>query len=124
MANPLAVEHVTGVVENHGQRLPSAGEAAIGMGEWFQAGPEAIAQPQLVQELLDVGHRGAEAFAREPPVGLQGVAAAGGGHQHGVERCGTGGLKAFDQGLGQLLGLGFLPLVVAHGPAAALVPGD
>ena len=51
-------------------------------------------------------------------IGLHGVPATGGGHQHGIQGfiC-----KALHQSAGQLLGLLELALVMAHRPAAALI---
>ena len=62
---------------------------------------------------------------------LEGMAAAGGRHQNGIQGFGARGLahahhpgKGRHQILGQGLGVGSLPLVIRHGTAAALPRGD
>ena len=62
------------------------------------------------------------AVAQDLAIGLEGVAAAGGCHQHGIERFNVTSLfEVLHQVLRQLPGLLHLPLVMASGSAATLI---
>ena len=135
-AQPLAVQHVAGIVIREPQRSLGAGSAAIAEAQWLQPLAHRLAQAHPLQEFLYVCHPAAESAAARGPgriagqqaaVGLERVAAAGGRHQHRIERFGARrlaradhGVEGVDQGPGQGVGLGFLALVVGHGAAAAL----
>ena len=134
-ADALAVQHVTGIVIGHRQRPLGGGGAAVSVGKGGQAGPEGLAQAQTVQEFMYVPHLGckgpAALAAQDRAVGLEGVAAAGGRHQHRIEGFGPRrsaraqhGSEAVDHGGGELFGVRQLALVVGNGAAAALIRRD
>jgi hypothetical protein len=50
------MEHVAGIVVSQPQRALGAGGAAVAVAQGLQSLPEAGAEPDPVQELLDVGH--------------------------------------------------------------------
>ena len=136
----LAVQHVAGIVIGQLEGLLGAGGAAIGVGQGLQQRCEALAEAHPGQKLLNVGGALGQAgggcgpggiCGQQTAIGLDGVAAPRGTHQHGIEGVGSGGfawahhrLKAGDQGPGQLKGVGLLALVVGHGAATALVWWD
>ena len=150
VADALAVEHVAGIVIHEPEGPLGAGGLAVAMAQGLQGAAEGLREAHLGQELLDVGHGGLEGLLRagawamawagavqralaaeDLGVVLEGVAAAGGAHQHRIKGLSPGGLarphhgaKAGDQLVGQGLGLRQFALVVGHGAAAALLGRD
>ena len=122
--DPLAVDHVTGIVERHHQRGVSRCRCTVRLLQRLQGGGKRGAEAPFGQEFVHVLHRTGEAgfaAAEQVVIGLHRVAAAGGRHQHGIQRvvsCCV--LEALHQVGGQRSRLAELALVVAHRAAAPL----
>ena len=105
--DPLAMNHVAGVVIRHlaGQRC----ECLL----------KRLGKPPMRQKFMHVQHRRTEVGCaiEKLPIGLHGVPATGGGHQHGIQGFIA---KALHQRACQLLGLLELALVMTRRPAATL----
>tara|TARA_Y100000746_G_scaffold147887_1_gene126503 strand:- start:269 stop:910 length:642 start_codon:yes stop_codon:yes gene_type:complete len=108
--DPLAVNHVAGVMHRHNAR------------ERLQLCAKRLQEATVSQEFLHIQHRSPECSVavQQLAVGLHRVAAAGGGYQHRIQ-VSVDGIHAPDEIRRELAGELQFALVMAHRSAAALI---